>query len=89
MTSLNYLWFNAWKFDKEDAVRRALMMRILEELKIGFVWQDILRRESEDSIRFKKYIREKFNIEWALNADIIKVNNKEEIIFRRTTIPFF
>jgi len=27
------IWFNAWKFDKEDSIRRALLMRVLEELK--------------------------------------------------------
>ncbi|MCX9011594.1 MAG: pentapeptide repeat-containing protein [Candidatus Methanoperedens sp.] len=27
------IWFNAWKFDKEDAIWRALLMRVLEELK--------------------------------------------------------
>lgn len=28
------IWFNAWKYDKEDILWRALIMRILEELKI-------------------------------------------------------
>lgn len=28
------IWFNAWKFDKEGSVRRALLMRVLEELKV-------------------------------------------------------
>jgi uncharacterized protein YjbI with pentapeptide repeats len=27
------IWFNAWKFDKEDVIWRALLMRVLEELK--------------------------------------------------------
>lgn len=27
------IWFNAWKYDKEEAIWRALLMRILEELK--------------------------------------------------------
>ena len=28
------IWFNAWKYDKEDELWRTLLMRILEELKI-------------------------------------------------------
>ncbi len=28
------IWFNAWKYDKEEALWRALLMRILEEMKI-------------------------------------------------------
>lgn len=27
------IWFNAWKYDKEEAIWRTLLMRILEELK--------------------------------------------------------
>ncbi len=68
------IWFNAWKFDKEGAVRRALMMRVLEELKIGFAWEDIPKKDND---RFKEYVRQKFNIEWVLNADILV---KEETI---------
>ncbi|HLB69908.1 MAG TPA: pentapeptide repeat-containing protein [Candidatus Methanoperedens sp.] len=68
------IWFNAWKFDKEGAVRRALMMRVLEELKIGFVWGDIPEKDGE---RFKEYVRQKFYIDWVLNADI---SVKEETI---------
>ncbi len=29
------IWFNTWKYDKEDAIWSALLMRILEELKTG------------------------------------------------------
>ena len=27
------IWFNAWKYDREDSIRRALLMRVLQELK--------------------------------------------------------
>ncbi len=34
-SSVRTIWFNAWMGEKEDAIRRALMMRIQDESKIG------------------------------------------------------
>ena len=42
------VWFNAWKFDKEGSIRRALLMRVLEELKVKDKNDDEKSTEEKD-----------------------------------------
>ena len=63
------VWFNAWKFDKEDSIRRALLMRVLEELKTNS------KNDEKKSEEEKKLDQELTDLQTSLYHEV----NREEL----------
>ena len=63
------IWFNAWKYDKEDVLWRALLIRILEELKVKTNGEETTKHPPEPLFdilklwysRIKRFMGRKFN----------------------------
>jgi len=63
------IWFNAWKYDKEDVLWRALLIRILEELKVKTNGKETTKHPPEPLFnilklqysRIKRFLGRKFN----------------------------
>ncbi|MCX9011091.1 MAG: P-loop NTPase fold protein [Candidatus Methanoperedens sp.] len=73
------IWFNAWKFDKEDSIRRALLMRVLEELKPKghlFSWDEI---PGNDSAILIDFLKQNCNIDWVKKEKIEKIDGNKAI----------
>lgn len=68
------IWFNAWKYDKEEALWRALLMRILEEMKISE--KHAIKDDSGNKFTWLAEkiasISQKLRNNWHFNIDDIK-----------------
>ncbi|MBE0523929.1 MAG: pentapeptide repeat-containing protein [Methanosarcinales archaeon] len=63
------IWFNAWKFDKEDSIRRALLMRVLQELKTNI---ENVEEKTENEIKLDQELSD-------LQTSLYHEVNREEL----------
>ncbi len=68
------IWFNAWKYDKEDVLWRALLMRILQEMKVST--KPIAKDNQKKKIQWLtdkiSYYNQRLRNKWYFNIDDIK-----------------
>jgi len=72
------VWFNAWKYDKKDVLWRALLMRILEELKTQKKEEKekFLPRSRIDKLKLR-YLKLRWMLNHKLNPFLFHVANLE------------
>lgn len=63
-SNIKTIWFDAWKFDKEDAIWRSLLMRILDELKTRG------KKEQEKTEQEKKLDKELDDLQTSLYREV-------------------
>lgn len=72
-SNIKTIWFDAWKFDKEDAIWRVLLMRILDELKTkGENEEEKKLNKDLDDLQTSLYVEVKREELGALTFDLVK-----------------
>jgi uncharacterized protein YjbI with pentapeptide repeats len=74
------IWFNAWKYNAEDAIWRVLLTTILEKLKEKykclFIWEKI---QGNDNGKLIDFLTKNYGVNWIKEYQINKIDDGKTI----------